>query len=185
MQELFDKFINLHGHTDGSNYNFRDSIISVEDMIDTALKLGHSGVAITDHAVQSKHIKAILYLDKLRKQAKENVEKNPNDLSLRRWKEKVDSFKLILGCEIYLVNREEVDSARENNESTRFTHFILLAKNYEGYKQLSKLSSKGWENSFYHRGMERIPVYKEDLKEILESNKGNLIGSSLVLSPIT
>lgn len=181
MQELFDKFINLHGHTDGSNYNFRDSIISVEDMIDTALKLGHSGVAITDHAVQSKHIKAILYLDKLRKQAKENVEKNPNDLSLRRWKEKVDSFKLILGCEIYLVNREEVDSARENNESTRFTHFILLAKNYEGYKQLSKLSSKGWENSFYHRGMERTPVYKEDLKEILESNKGNLIGSSACL----
>lgn len=181
MQELYQEFINLHGHTDGSNYNFRDSIISVEDMIDTALELGHSGVAITDHAVQSKHIKALMYLEKLKKQNEEKLKEEPYNVLLLQRKHRLDNFKLILGCELYLVNKAEVDYARENNESTRFTHFILLAKNYEGYKQLSKLSSRGWENSFYHRGMERTPVYKEDLQEILSSNKGNLIASSACL----
>lgn len=181
MQELYQEFINLHGHTDGSNYNFRDSIISVEDMIDTALDLGHSGVAITDHAVQSKHIKAILYLEKLKKENDEKLKEEPYNVLLLDRKEKLDNFKLILGCEIYLVNKQEVDYAKENNESTRFTHFILLAKNYEGYKQLSKISSRGWENSFYHRGMERTPVYKEDLQELLVNSRGNLVASSACL----
>ena len=30
--KMYNRVINLHGHTDGSNYNFRDSIISVEQM---------------------------------------------------------------------------------------------------------------------------------------------------------
>lgn len=179
--ELYKYFINLHGHTDGSNYNFRDSIISVEDMIDTALELGHEGVAITDHAVQSKHIKAIKHLEKLKKEVNELLKHDPNNLNLLRKKKKLENFKLILGCEIYLVNKDTIDYARENNESTRFNHFILLAKNYEGYKQLSKISSRGWENSFYHRGMERTPVYKEDLIELIKDNKGNLIASTACL----
>lgn len=156
-------FINLHGHTDASNHNTRDSIIKTDQMVDIAMELGHGGVAITDHAVLSNHVKAIKYLKELRK------------------KGKATDFKLCLGCEIYLVNREEIDKARETNTSTKFYHLVVLAKNKEGYKQLYKLASKGWENEFTFRGFMRTPVYKEDFKCILEENKGNLIVSSACL----
>ena len=139
-------FMNCHGHTDASNYNNRDSIIKTEQMIDIAIELDHKGVAITDHAVLSNHVKALNYLKKLKEK----------DESLK-------DFKLALGCEIYLVNKDEIDLAREKNERTKFYHLVVLAKNETGYRQLTKISSKGWKNSFYYRAMERTPVYKTDL----------------------
>ncbi|HSQ89772.1 PHP domain-containing protein [Romboutsia sp.] len=175
------EFINWHGHTDASNHNNRDSIIKVEQMIDVALELGHSGVAITDHAVVSNHVKAILYLKKLKREVNEKLKKNPNSEWLRNRKEQLDNFKLGLGCEIYLVNKEETDVARENNEPTKFYHLVVLAKDLKGYRQLVKISSQGWENSFHQRGMERTPVYKEDIKDIIDNDKGHLIVTSACL----
>lgn len=175
------KFINWHGHTDASNHNNRDSIIKVEQMIDVALELGHSGVGISDHAVLSSHVKAIKYLRKLRKEVNEKLEKDPHNVLLLQRKDQLDNFKLGLGCEIYLVNKEEVDYARENNEYTKFYHLVMHPKNITGYRQLAKISSQGWENSFYHRGMERTPVYKEDLHNFINDTKGNMIVTSACL----
>ena len=157
-------FMNCHGHTDASNYNNRDSIIKTEQMIDIAIELDHKGVAITDHAVLSNHVKALNYLKKLKEK----------DESLK-------DFKLALGCEIYLVNKDEIDLAREKNERTKFYHLVVLAKNETGYRQLTKISSKGWKNSFYYRAMERTPVYKTDLTNIVNENKGNLVVTSACL----
>lgn len=39
----------LHNHTDFSNFRLRDSINTVETLIDRAIELGHSVVAITEH----------------------------------------------------------------------------------------------------------------------------------------
>ena len=68
-----------HNHTDKSNHENRDSIIPVEQLIDIALELGHTGVGITDHGVLSSHVKAIKHLDKLKnkidKQVKEIEDK--------------------------------------------------------------------------------------------------------------
>ncbi|GAA0092988.1 DNA polymerase III subunit alpha [Paraclostridium bifermentans] len=160
-----------HAHTDASNHNNRDSIIKTHELIDIALDLELVGVAITDHAVLSNHIKALKYLKELRKNA-EGAEK-----------ERLNKFKLMLGCEIYLVNKDEIDKARENNESTKFYHLVVIAKNKKGYRQLAKISSQGWDNSFYHRGMERTPVYKEDLRKYTagKENRGNLIVTSACL----
>lgn len=160
-----------HAHTDASNHNTRDSIIKTHELIDIALELQLVGVAITDHAVLSNHIKAIKYLKELREKA-EGAEK-----------ERLNKFKLMLGCEIYLVNKDEIDKARNNNQSTKFYHLVVIAKNKKGYRQLAKISSQGWDNSFYHRGMERTPVYKEDLEHYVrgKNNKGNLIVTSACL----
>lgn len=174
-------FINWHGHTDASNHNNRDSIIKTKQMIDVAIKLKHKGVGITDHAVLSNHVKAIKYLQKLRKDAIKELEKDPNNIELQQKVKYLNEFKLGLGCEIYLVNKDEVDLARENNEPTKFYHLVMHPKNYKGYRQLAKISSRGWENSFYHRGMERTPVYKEDLQEIVSSCKGDLVVTSACL----
>lgn len=175
------EFINWHGHTDASNHNNRDSIIKTEQMIDVALELGHSGVGITDHALLSNHVKAIKYLKKLRKEISEKLEKEPHNVLLLQKKEQLDNFKLGLGCEIYLVNKNEIDYARENNEYTKFYHLVMHPKNITGYRQLAKISSQGWENSFYHRGMERTPVYKEDLHKFINDAKGNMIVTSACL----
>ena len=161
--------VSWHNHTDGSNHTNRDSIIKINSLIDTALELNHTGVGITDHAVMSMHVKAINYLKELRKKA------------TGEQKEKLDNFKLGLGCEIYLVNKDEVDFARENKVPTKFYHLVMLAKNKKGYRQLSKISSMGWENSFHYRGMIRVPVYKEDMKDIIGEKKGNLIVTSACL----
>jgi DNA polymerase-3 subunit alpha len=174
-------FINWHGHTDASNHNNRDSIIKTEQMIDIALELGHSGVGITDHAILSNHIKAIKHLDKLRKEVDEKLKKEPFNVLLLQQKDKLDKFKLGLGCEIYLVNKDEVEQLRSENQKIKFYHLVMLPKDFTGYRQLAKISTKGWVNSFYYRGLERTPVYKDDLKEIVGEQKGHLIVTSACL----
>ena len=174
-------FINWHGHTDASNHNNRDSIIKTNQMIDIALELGHSGVGITDHAVLSNHVKAILHLKEKRKEINKMLEVTPNSEILQDKKRKLDNFKLGLGCELYVVNRDEVNGLREDNKYIKFYHLVVLPKDFIGYRQLAKLSTIGWENSFYYRGLERTPVYKEDLRRIVEENKGHLIVTSACL----
>ena len=79
--------LNLHGHTDYSNIRLLDSTNTVESLIDEAIKLGHTGVAITDHESVSGHVRAIKYIKELRQKG---------DID--------DSFYCVLGNEIYLVD---------------------------------------------------------------------------------
>lgn len=170
-----------HNHTDKSNHENRDSIIRVEELIDIALELGHTGVGLTDHVVLSNHIKAINYLEKLKKKMNEKLEKSPYNVLFLEQKNRLDNFKLGLGTEIYLVNKDEIDVAREHNLSTKFYHLVLLAKNKEGHRALRKISTRSWEKSFHHRGLRRTPTYKEDLQELISESKGNVICTSACL----
>lgn len=157
------KRFDCHTHTHKSNYQHRDSTNFEGKLIDKAIELGLKGIAITDHAVLSAHVDAILHLKKLR-------EKGIGT-----------DFKLGLGTEIYLVDRNVIAEAREKNEPTKFYHLVLVAKNYEGYRALAELSSNAWEQSFYFRGVERIPTYKDYFVEWARRNKGNIIVTSACL----
>lgn len=157
------KRFDAHTHTHKSNYQHRDSTNFETALIDKAIELGLKGIAITDHAVLSAHVDAILHLKKLREKGIAN------------------DFKLGLGTEIYLVDRKVIESARENNESTKFYHLILIAKNYDGYRALAELSSNAWEQSFYFRGVERVPTYKDYFVDWARRNKGNIIVTSACL----
>ena len=55
----------LHSHTHYSNIRLLDSIIRPENLIDRAIELGLSGIAITDHECVSSHIKILKYERKL------------------------------------------------------------------------------------------------------------------------
>ena len=79
-------------------------------------------------------------------------------------------FKIAIGNEIYLTN------TRDKNQ--KYYHYILIAKDKEGHKQLRRLSSRAWMNSYYDRGMERVPTLKEELLEEVNSNPGHLIATS-------
>ncbi len=79
-------------------------------------------------------------------------------------------FKIAIGNEIYLTN------TRDKNQ--KYYHYILIAKDAEGHKQLRQLSSIAWMNSYWDRGMERVPTLKEDLWNIVKKNPGHLISTS-------
>ena len=134
-------------------------------MIDYAHEIGLKGIAITDHDVVANHVKALQHLAKRRKE-------NPNDPS---WQ----NFKLILGNEIYLV-RNGLSKDNFVSGVDRFYHFILLAKDEVGHKQIRELSSRAWKQSFY-RFMERVPTYYSDIKEVIGANPGHVMASTACL----
>lgn len=140
----------IHSHTHYSNLRLLDCINRPEKLIQRAIDIGLAGINITDHETLSGHIEVNTLAKKLK-------EINPN-------------FKIGLGNEIYLVNN------RENG--IKYYHFILLAKDAQGHRQLRELSSLAWLNSYYDRRMERVPTLKEDLKRIVESNPGHLIATT-------
>ena len=152
--------LSLHNHTDFSNFRLRDSINTVEGLIDYALELGHSGVAITEHDTIASHIRAEKYYNKIKKD-------NPD-------------FKLIRGNEIYLV-RNGLNSQNYKKETDRYFHFILLAKDLEGHKQIREVSSRAWMRSYVTRGMRRVPTYYQDLIDIIGANPGHVIGCTACL----
>lgn len=148
----------LHVHTEYSNLRLLDCINKVEDVIQYAYNMGLNGCAITDHETLSAHIKALKYYN----QQKKNDE---------GWKK----FKLILGNEIYLC-RNELDS-NNYQKGEKFPHFILLAKDAEGHRQLRELSSRAWSHSFT-MFLTRVPTYYSDIEEVIGSNPGHIVASS-------
>lgn len=151
-------FCSLHNHTEYSNLRgFLDAIVRPDELINKAYKLGYKGIAITDHDVLSCHVD-----ERLLKQ-------------VSKIKEECPDFKLILGNEIYLIEEENYKECR------KFYHFILLAKDEIGHKQLRELSSRAWERSFVSSGITRTPTFYKDIEEVVGVNKGHIIASTACL----
>jgi len=148
----------IHNHTDASNFRLRDCINRPEELLDYALELGLPGLCITDHETLSSHVKAHRYLESNR--------------------DKFGEFCLGFGNEIYLVDKNEVEEKRKVNDKISFHHFILIAKDNKGYEGLRKLSSRAWYNSFFYRGMERVPTYKNELMALMEEYRGHIIATT-------
>ena len=111
----------LHNHTDFSNFRLRDSINTVEGLMDYALELEHQVVAITEYDTIASHIRAETYMNKV--------------------KEKYPNLKLIRGNEIYLV-RNGLNANNYKKETDRYFHCILIAKDTIGHREIRKVSSR-------------------------------------------
>ena len=159
----------------GSNIRMLDCIIKEDKLIDYALELGLTGVAITDHESVSGYIKALKYMKSLKSKAKKILETEPND----KWANQVKNFKLVLGNEIYLC-RDNLSAKNFIKGEDKFWHFILLAKDKIGNKQLRELSSRAWNRSFY-QFMERVPTYYSDIEEIIGNNSGHVVAQTACL----
>lgn len=155
--------IHIHCHSDYSNLRLIDCINKIPKLIDRAVELGNKGVAITDHESVSGHVEALRYVREGKKKGK-----IPNN------------FRLILGNEIYLVN-EIHDTDTGGRYCNDYFHFILLAKDEIGHRQLRELSSLAWDNSFRTGKMERVPTLKRDLERVIRDNPGHLIASTACL----
>ena len=155
-------FASLHNHTDYSNLRFLDSVVKVDELIDTAYSLGYSAVAFTDHEALSAHVKATNYL-----QAN---------------KDKFKNFKVILGNESYLVSEGEMKLTEKNKEKFKFNHCLFLVKNKHGHGFLRKQSTLAWKHRHSYRGQERVPSFYNEIEELMKEYKGDVIFSTACIS---
>jgi len=137
-------FIHLHNHT---HYSLQDGACTVEGLINAAKKNGMKSVAITDHGVM--YGAAEFYK-----------------------KAKKEGIKPIIGMEAYVVvdgsrfDRAKADEANNKKKSKHYNHLILLAKNKQGYDNLSQLSTLGHTEGFYYKpriDIELLKKYREGL----------------------
>ena len=144
-----------HSHTHYSNLRLLDCINKPKDLVDRAIELGLSGIAITDHETLAAHPELNIYQQEL-------IKKYPD-------------FKIALGNEIYLC------ANREKNQE--YYHFILIAKNAAGHRALRELSSKAWLNSYSDRGMERVVTTYDDLEKIVQKFPSSLVACTACFLP--
>lgn len=148
MNEL--KRMETHSHSCYSNIRLLDSINTIDDIILVPAKLGLSGVCLTDHEALCGAVELL---------TKEKEYKKNGKIS--------EGFKCAIGNEIYLTDTRD--------KGQKYYHFILIAKDEIGFRQLCELSSKSWYNSYFDKGMERVPTLKSELKEVISKNKGHII----------
>ncbi len=131
------EFIHLHLH---SEYSLLDGACRFGPLFEKLHKLGMSAVALTDHG----NLFGAVHFYKSAKAAGINP---------------------ILGCEFYVAPGSRFERKSQEKKSAR--HLILLAKTYQGYLNLAKLSSIGYLEGFYYKP--RIDM------EVLEKYSGDLI----------
>ena len=142
-----EDFIHLHVHT---YYSILDGQSPVEKLVDKAIANGMKGMAITDHGNMFGVKELFNYCNKVNGKRKE---------------EGLEPFKPILGCEMYVAHRHKEDKVKEKGDMGGY-HLIVLAKNYNGYKNLIKLVSRAWVDGYYMRprtDREDLEKYHEDL----------------------
>lgn len=115
------KFVHLHIH---SEYSLLDGANRIKELPVRAKELGMDAIALTDHGVMYGAI------DFYKACKKEGV-------------------KPIIGCEVYVATRTRFD--KEPAIDNRYNHLILLAKDMQGYKNLSKLVSIGFTDGYYYK----------------------------------
>ena len=142
-----EDFIHLHVHT---YYSILDGQSPVEKLVDKAVANGMRGMAITDHGNMFGVKELYNYCNKINGKLKEQGK---------------EPFKPIFGCEMYVARRTKADHVKEKGDAGGY-HLIVLAKNYNGYKNLIKLVSRAWVDGFYSKprtDRADLEKYHEDL----------------------
>ncbi|MCQ2220342.1 MAG: DNA polymerase III subunit alpha [Prevotella sp.] len=140
-------FIHLHVH---SFYSILDGQAPVDKLVDKAIANGMRGMALTDHGNMFGIKELFDYCNKVNKGRK---------------KEGLEPFKPIFGCEMYVAHHDKEDKVKANGDYGGW-HLIVLAKNFNGYRNLIRLVSNAWVDGFYGRprtDRKDLEKYHEDL----------------------
>ncbi|MDY6438504.1 MAG: DNA polymerase III subunit alpha [Prevotella sp.] len=127
-----EDFIHLHVHT---YYSILDGQSPVKRLVDKAVADGMRGMAITDHGNMFGIKEFFDYCKTVNGKLKD---------------EGKPPFKPIFGCEMYVARNGQKTLKRDKSDMSGY-HLIVLAKNYQGYKNLVKLVSNAWVDGFYMR----------------------------------
>jgi len=160
-------FAHLHLHTE---YSLLDGLTRIPDLVKKCQASGMSSVAVTDHGNMFGMMKLVDACEKTR-----DIDGNLG-------------VKPILGCEVYVAPRSrhdrKLDNAAMNAEGMEDCldpsgsrdagyHLVLLAKNPVGFRNLSKLVSRGFTEGFYYKP--RVD------KELLRENSEGIIALTACL----
>ncbi len=115
-------FVHLHVH---SEFSLLDGANRIGPLVDYVKQLGMPAVALTDHGVMF----GVHEFQKACAKAE---------------------IKPIAGCEVYITAGDR--RARSPSQNGRnYNHLLLLAENYQGYKNLMKLSTLGHTEGYYYK----------------------------------
>lgn len=162
-------FVHLHLHTE---HSLLDGLTRIPDLVKKTQEAGMPAVAVTDHG-------NMFGMMKLFDACEKTADKDGN------W-----GVKPILGSEVYVAPRTRFDrkldakntgTAEEGLEDCvdpsgsrdAGYHLVLLAKNPTGFRNLSKLVSKGFTEGFYYKP--RVD------KELLKTHSEGIIALSACL----
>jgi DNA polymerase-3 subunit alpha len=143
MTEKQIPFVHLHVHT---QYSLLDGAIRIDRLMERVKSFGMDTVAISDHGTMF----GVLDFYETATQS---------------------GIKPIIGCECYIAPRTLKDKTPVDHKG--LTHLVLLAQNYEGYRNLCHLASIAQLKGFYYRP--RID------KQILHESSKGLIALSACL----
>ncbi|MSS19627.1 DNA polymerase III subunit alpha [Pseudoramibacter porci] len=114
-------FVHLHLHTE---YSLLDGFGRVNDYVQSAKKMGMDAIALTDHGVLFGAIEFYKACQSA-------------------------GIKPIIGCEVYIAPRGLAQ--KSGRIDSQASHLILLAESNTGYRNLSKIVSKGYIDGFYYK----------------------------------
>jgi DNA-directed DNA polymerase III (polc) len=133
-----NSFIHLHTHTE---YSLLDGAAEINKLVREVKESGAPAIAITDHGALYGAIKFYNAC-------------------------KAAGIKPIIGSEMYVAEDMRKKAGRNTEDDNKPYHLVLLAKNNEGYKNLSRLSSLSFIEGFYYKpriDLELLKRYSEGL----------------------
>src|SRR6266576_2160942 len=142
------QFAHLHLHTD---YSLLDGAIQIKHLANRVEELRMQACAMTDHG---NMFGAISFYNAM----------------------KSHGVKPIIGCETYITRGSRKDRAAGAPGEKANHHLILLARSFEGYQNLVRLTSKAYTEGFYYKP--RID------RELLAEHGKGLIALSACLSGV-
>jgi len=147
MAKSNEDFVHLHVHSD---YSLLDGCSRIDRLCERAADMGMKALSLTDHG-------NLFGLPEFFQQAKKR------------------GLQPLMGCEVYLVYDEKLATG-EDRANQRTYHMGLLAKDFRGYQNLTKLVSHAHVHGFYRKP-------RTDL-ETLARHSGGLIGFSGCLAAV-
>lgn len=124
-----------------SMYSLLDGLSQPKAMAERCTEIGAHACALTDHGNIAGAVKFYSAM-------------------------KEANIKPILGCELYICNQ---DPSIKDKENRSLSHFIVLARNYNGWKDLIRIVSESNKPEYYYHKP------RLDLKTLGKLNGGNLI----------
>ena len=122
-----------------SHYSLLDGLSKPNQIADRCSNIGVKSCAITDHGTISGSVQFYQAI-------------------------KSKGIKPIIGCELYISNEDSTIKTKENSD---LSHFLVLAKNLQGWKNLIRIVSESNNaNNFYHKP--RLDFDK--LKDLVDGN---------------
>ncbi len=117
-----NSFVHLHVH---SEYSLLDGACKISDLVDKAVELKMSALALTDHG---NMFGAVEFYETAKSRA----------------------IKPILGYEAYVAPGSRLDKESKNGKEA-LGHITLLAETNEGYRNLLKLTTSAYLEGFYYK----------------------------------